>query len=296
MPILDEKSPLVYREIGAYPYHFIQMSMPYRAVDAIQWTKHNGDLSMTLTAGAVRQIDGTITNQLPFGKHARSVLMYICTHAREHGNVRVNLSKSLRGFMRELGIKYNDQRAREVLLQFRAVLAMTVTTSVMVDVGANKKDLSTVRFNVGFTENLHFEDEELTGDSYYTLSSDFYNLLVAQNSRPVDMDVWAEMIRKTKSPMAIDIYLWLTVRMYTLAQSNQRVVRISWDQLYDQFGSQISSLGNFKIKFRQALDKALTFYPEARVMEIGHGAQTGFRGLMLKRSPLAVSPTERIAD
>ena len=67
-----------------------------------------------------------------------------------------------------------------------------------------------------------------------------------------------------RSPLGIDIYLWLTYRLFT---SGRRRIRIRWTQLYDQFGARPGTLNprtikNFRMDFLRELSKLATPWPE----------------------------------
>lgn len=75
--------------------------------------------------------------------------------------------------------------------------------------------------------------------------------MLRDNPVPVDLKV----VSALKKPMAIDIYWWLTKRVYNLHEP----ATISWQQLYQQFGSD-SELKDFKRKFKRALGDVLEVY------------------------------------
>jgi len=87
-------------------------------------------------------------------------------------------------------------------------------------------------------------------DNWVRLSSEYVDML-RDNPVPVDLKV----VSALKKPMAIDIYWWLTKRVYNLHEP----ATISWQQLYQQFGSD-SELKDFKRKFKRALGDVLEVY------------------------------------
>lgn len=56
--------------------------------------------------------------------------------------------------------------------------------------------------------------------------------------------------------MALDIYWWLTKRVYGLHEP----VAITWQRLYQQFGSDTKELWKFKQSFKEALAEVLKVY------------------------------------
>lgn len=101
-------------------------------------------------------------------------------------------------------------------------------------------------------------------DSTLELSEDFAREILGAPV-PIDMRVFHAL---SKSPLAMDVYTWLTYRMFVLRRSGRPFVLIPWEGLKMQFGSGYADtaqgLYNFKEKFKKRLREVLTFYPEAR--------------------------------
>jgi hypothetical protein len=115
--------------------------------------------------------------------------------------------------------------------------------------------------------------------STVTLNTSFFQSLI---ERPVPVDLRALKYLK-RSPLALDIYCWLTHRMFYL----EKEVEIPWSLLQMQFGADYPLEGqgplDFKKKFLLRLRKVHEVYPEAK-------AAAGERGLILKPSPPHVAP------
>ncbi len=65
------------------------------------------------------------------------------------------------------------------------------------------------------------------------------------------------------SPLALDIYSWLTYRMSYL----RRPCLIPWEALQTQFGADYGRLRDFRRKFKGHLGDVLYVYPAARLAE-----------------------------
>ena len=88
---------------------------------------------------------------------------------------------------------------------------------------------------------------------------------------PVDM----RALRLVKrSPLALDIYVWLTYRMSYL----KRPCLIPWDELRTQFGSDYQRTRDFQVRFCSQMPQVIGVYPDLRV-------QTAQTGVLLKPSP-----------
>jgi hypothetical protein len=81
------------------------------------------------------------------------------------------------------------------------------------------------------------------------------------------------------SPLAIDVYLWLSYRLHAL----QKETPVGWERLWRQFGSRVGQLKNFKTQFEPPLHLALSAYSTAKV-------RVTDCGLLLEPSPPPVSP------
>ena len=79
-------------------------------------------------------------------------------------------------------------------------------------------------------------------------------------NHPVPVDLRAIHALK-RSPLALDIYAWLTYRnSYATRSSN-----IPWEALAAQFGSDYTRLRDFREAFLGELKKVVLVYPEANL-------------------------------
>lgn len=272
--------------LSFYPAQFIYTALPYTSVDTNRYERTNGSFRIIITPGAFINEHGETEVMVPYGKLARANLLFLTTHAKKTGSTRVELATSYRGFLRDLGIPWDKKTAREAVRQLRAVLTMQVTCAyVDVDEEGEEKLRDQLSFMLGRGQKVKFNAENVIDEreSYFLLSDDFLSEVVAGHAVPIVTGAWRELLTETKSPMALDIFLWLSSRLPLVRGE----AHISWERLRDQFGSQASSLDNFKKRFRPALAQALEMYPGANVREVGansRGTSKGFKGLLLRRS------------
>lgn len=91
------------------------------------------------------------------------------------------------------------------------------------------------------------------------LSTEFYDELVA-HAVPIDL----RALKALKgSPLALDIYSWLTYRMSYL----RKPCLIPWEALQTQFGADYGRVRDFRRKFLGHLADVLQVYPAARLTE-----------------------------
>ncbi|HEX3552307.1 MAG TPA: replication protein RepA [Thermoanaerobaculia bacterium] len=97
------------------------------------------------------------------------------------------------------------------------------------------------------------------GPCYILLDEDFCQM-VLNGPTPVDPQV----IRALDSALAIDVYVFCTMRAYRLRRL-RKPDTVSWAELEEQFGSGFSRSRDFRREMKKALEKVLRFYPEVRV-------------------------------
>lgn len=275
-----------------YPAQFIYCCLPYRAIDEKIWLRENGTWTLGITPGIITNPDGSRESFIPSGKLARAALLYVTTEAVKTGSPRIELAKSYRGFLQDMGVKWNKSTAHEAVRQLRAVLSMSVQLSFITADNEGGSVVTELEFKVGSGREIHFDAKAdiKERESYLLLSQDFYEAVVVGHAVPIVTEAWRALMQDTKSPLALDIYLWLSSRLNSLTAP----VYITWEQLYTQFGSQQQKLDDFKKTFRAALKIVKEYYPGANVREMGtgQGKTKGFKGLVLYRSIAALPPQE----
>ena len=110
------------------------------------------------------------------------------------------------------------------------------------------------------------------------LSQDFFETLNG-NAVPLDPRALAAL---SHSALALDAYTWLAHRLCRITRPTG--VKVSWENLRDQFGQEYRNPKDFKREFSGALRSALAVYPDA-VIEGVPG------GLLLRPSPPPIPKT-----
>lgn len=283
------------QELGFYPVAFISCALPYRdprkqlgaVTEAYTWTRQNGPVSLSLTAGAYVDGAGETQLHLPFGRYARILLMWLTSTAIKHQSRSFPLPTSARGLLAELGIDWSHSQARDIIKQLRALLAAQCVVTHHEQRGDNFVGITEERFTIGTRARLIFSTDENFGDfdpstpSHIELSEAFFTHITAGNIAPVLLDRWRELITTSNSPMAADLFLWLAFR----APQITRDTRISWANLQAQLGSATGRERNFIMAATRALEKVSEVFPEMNFSVLGAGAHRGFRGVILHPSP-----------
>lgn len=249
---------------STYPWIFVNYSLPLRATSETMWERTDGDVTVILAATPYEDADGTTQYHLPSGRIAREVIMYLVTSAMMSGSPTIEISRTWRGFLRDMGVPYSSANRRAVERQLRAILNLSVRVSHRATNGSGT-NLSSRACLVGSGEDLVFDRDGVLDDAYRSvviLSDEFFDRIAAAPS-PVHgtmrvlRDSWRQIV--TENPhqaLAGDVYLWLAGRMSRV----RREVRIPWADLAAQFGSTMSSERRWRQQFRSALSVATRAY------------------------------------
>ena len=95
---------------------------------------------------------------------------------------------------------------------------------------------SLIALRTEFWWNPKHPDQTGRWESKVRLSESFFNEIV---SHPVPLDLTTLKALK-RSPLGLDLYLWLTYRIFALTTPQ----RLSWKQLYRQFGAHPAKASN----------------------------------------------------
>ena len=115
------------------------------------------------------------------------------------------------------------------------------------------------------------DQQALWGNSVRLSSAFVQSVLTAKI--PTDMRA-LKLLSEKGGPLAMDIYLWLSYRLFVA----RRPTLVPWEALQAQFGSQTVSKRKFKQSFTSKLILISLVYPEAVFKEVD-------KGLMLYPSP-----------
>ena len=185
----------------------------------LQYKRVNGPYTLIMTA--VGQTG------LPFGNLSRLLLAWVCTEAVRTQSRELILGPSLSGFMRRLGIApvgcARTRLRNQMKRLFNAHIQLAYEDK-QVSVSVN----SPIASGTGFWWSERTPGGPGLWDSKIELGEKFFEEII-RHPVPLDMNILKAMKR---SSLGIDFYLWLTYRTFTL----KRPLRLSWRQLYRQFG------------------------------------------------------------
>jgi hypothetical protein len=214
---------------------------------------------------------------LPWGKTPRLLLSWLTTEALRTRSPLLELGTNLSAFMRELGLAPTGGR-RGTISRLKDQIRRLFASSIHCSYEERGLPSRSTAFVVAANTSLWWHpadpnQSDLFGN-YVELSPHFFQSII---ERPVPVDL--RVLRALRSPLALDLYAWLTYRVSYLEQP----VEIPWATLALQFGAGYSKPKNFRYFFLKQAEAVLKLYPAARISE-------GERGLILSPSPTHVQP------
>lgn len=231
------------------PNSFVQASLPYSRQPTNEYRRTAGKYTLILYSP-----DG-----LPYGSIPRLILSWLTTESIRTKKRQLFLGNSLSSFLEELGLhrtggpRGDITRLRQQIdLLFGCFISLRYEDSYVKN-GQHMAEKSIRNMLIAESANLIWTPKKVGGKLFQpcdhgaptiTLSEAFYNELLS-SPIPVDMNA-LKFLRN--SPMALDMYFWLSYRLKYL----RKPTVITWEQLSVQFGANYSRLRDFKDSF---LDK-----------------------------------------
>lgn len=242
----------------------VQASLPSRKVDGVEFTRRNGNFTLTLLAPS--------RVGLPYGTVPRLLLTWLATEAVKTRERELVLGDSLSGFMRELGMTPTGGRWGTIPRlkdQTRRLFAASIT-AIYEDEGQTAMLSQKIADQANIWWDTGHPGQAGLWQSTVKLSESFFNEVI---EHPVPIDLRAIQALK-RSPLALDLYTWMSFRFSYLKQPTL----IPWAALQMQFGADYKLTRQFKAALIEQLRSVAVVYPEARF-----DAQD--KGLMLMPSP-----------
>lgn len=289
-----EKPPTSY-----YTPLLIQCTLPHSDPKAEVWIRKNGDFSLIVSTG--HNAEGKSFG-IPYGSFPRLTLAYIITEVKETGKRRLELSTSFGGFLREIGYMGNLRGSTRASTTVQNQLLRLLKSNISFErTGGTGEQGAMVsgRLDVADTVSLWWdykqpEQGSLWG-SHIELSEKFYQAILA-NPVPLRTDILAALKR---SPLALDVYMWLSYRLFTMQNAGDEQVTLGYGRLQEQFGTGISEANyrSFRREFKLALEKVAQYWrsPDGKKELLNYELHED--GLTLFRSPLLINiPKRKIAQ
>ncbi|MEB2158965.1 replication protein RepA [Xanthomonas campestris pv. campestris] len=198
---------------------------------------------------------------IPFGTLPRILLAWICTEAVRTQCHTLELGRSQAEFMKKLQLHGGGSD----VARFREQAMRLFRSLISIDRDDDDRDEAD-RLMVSDQDKIFWHKDpnvQSLWQSELKLTDKFFKEVT---NRPVPLDLRV-MHALSKAPLSMDIYTWLTYRMFVLRSTGRRSVDIPWVGLVDQIGAGYANtaegLRAFRYYFRERLKEVLLFYPDA---------------------------------
>jgi hypothetical protein len=259
--LLDPSAELTH---GFIARAMVLASMPHSEPKGAYFERKNGHYTLSMQAN---QKIG-----LPYGPIPRLLFAWITTEAVRTKQRTLVLGKSLTDFMRQLDLTPNGG-PRGNITALKEQMKRLFSTMISCTYSDEERDAG-VQMLLVDSYDLWWtpKSPEQLGlmDSTITLSEKFFEEITKS---PVIFYMEALKALR-KSPMALDIYMWLTYKN----SYSRNPLTISWESLQLQFGAgypnDAQGKADFKRKFKEALKKVSIIYEAAQKLQ---PVKTGLR-------------------
>ena len=256
-----------------------QVGMPRRKTEERTFERHSGHVSVLLEAG--RLWDGQRWKELPlpYGTAPRLVMVHVSSEAVRTQSRTVNVGDSVRQFLLRLGLG-DGGGPRGGYTVFRQQIEALAACRLMIGMQSEGRVVT-----VDAKPIQRFEawlstagDQRTLWPGVLELSSEFFETLT-RHAVPLDYRALAAL---RHSSLGLDLYTWLAHRLCRI--NRPQGVRLSWNNLREQFGQEYKTSKDFKREFRNMLRQVCAVYPEARISDV-------IGGIHLHYSPAPMSAT-----
>lgn len=275
-----QAQPVPDNEARAYAARqLVQATLPHRNPKGMppEWSRSNGNYTLVIRPGYKKD---SLSGErrcigYPYGSIPRLLLFWMTTMAVVTKSRRIELGPTLAEFMRALGLdperggKRSDARRLQDQMDrlFRAAISFEYS-----EVTGDHVQEDWVNMHVTSKGHLWWDmqspDQLNLFESYIELSQEFFDAITAH---PVPTDL--RVLRALKqSPLALDLYAWLTYRAHRVNRAEKPVV-VTWRQLQEQIGADFSTTKNFKSKAKPALAKVQAIFPHLKARAVDGGIE-----------------------
>ncbi len=191
----------------------------------LQYRRTNGPWTLTMSA--------TGDAGLPYGSIPRLLLAWLCTEVIRTRSRELVLGRSLSEFIRTLGIPGHSGGRYGINTRTRDQMQRLFQASVRITQEPLRGPYRSVAGLVADETTLWWDerrpDEPVLFDSTVRIGEQLYEEIL-RHPVPLDMGVLRAL---TRSSLGLDLYMWLAYRTFSL----KAPLRLSWRQLYRQFGA-----------------------------------------------------------
>lgn len=263
---------------------FCQAALPHREPKnpTEPWVRRNGAYQLVIRPGILPLRDKLLPVGVPYGTKARLIMIYFQTEAVRTRSQVIDLGPNMGSWLKRMGLTTSGgARGSYAPVREQALRIARCEFTMRFERNADEARLTDQRIVDGMDLwQAEGGEEGITCGRrewarHVRLSDAFFAHLM-EHSVPLSEEAIA---RLKHSSLALDLYVWLTYRLYTL----RRETTVPWYALSDHFGSE-SGHRQLAFRLKEVLKDVTAVYPEADV-------ETSSRGIILRPSRPSVAGT-----
>jgi hypothetical protein len=248
-------------------------TLPHRAQPGDHYERTNGGYRLIVQA-----MPGA---GLPFGSYPRLLLSWLSTEIVRTRQRELELGSSMAQFLKSLGLHTSGGSGRAaaagkphsagtIIRMRRQIVSLFGSRFILHNIRRNHEGVELLPIGDGVELWWNAEaDPSPIFPSVIRVSEPFFEH-VLRGPVPVDMRALRAIKR---SPLALDMYTWLTHRNFVMRNGGRAATKIAWSALQVQFGADypLDSRGraDFKKAFYLAYRRVKAVYPAAQLREDG---------------------------
>jgi hypothetical protein len=258
----DEESGLNFAFSG-----WAQAALPHRKLaDDAPWQLASERVTLVVEPGRRPGKGGELIYVgVPFGAHARLILLYLQTEALRTGSREIQLGGSLRQWLARMGVPIGGTAARSVRDQAERISRSRLTFHIGPQGNASGLVNQSILDRALFFDVADGSVQGRLSLETAKLSEGFFEQL---QRHPVPIEE-AAIRALSNNSAAMDAYIWLAYRLHSLHSPKL----VTWKALKAQFGAGFKELYHFKNRWPAALELAMAVYPAARVELLDQGVK-----------------------
>jgi hypothetical protein len=289
--IIGADLPAAPKEKGRRGYlarEFVQCGFPHSDPKSLpQYERTDGNFTLRIIADP--------KYGLPWGPVAKLIAIWITSEVKRTGEAELNLGNSINQFLHAIELDPSTGGGkRSDLKRLKNQLYRLLNCVISFDYEEN----SGMQSVTAWSKMLVAEDavlwwdfsrpeERYLFDSKIIIHDKFFRAIM-ENAVPIDITMAGKL---KKSPLALDLFIWTTYRLYRLKPGQQ--ITVSTRELHKQFGSDYKRERDFKTYLGAAITK-IKGDPERELAPVWKNAPLRIteRGLELTGIPLSQLPVQ----
>lgn len=259
------------RDNGYIARELVILNLPHSDPKAPVWVRKNGRVSLIIQGGYRSRPNSAKPEYIgiPYGSIARLILYYILTEATYTKSRRVELGQSFDAFLASIGATKESRGkktgAEAALKQLDRLLNASFRLQYMhesegVEVNKGRALPLADSYEIWFSKKRDFTSQTTLWNSHLELSKELFESLT-KNPVPLSWDI---LLQLRKSPLALDLYAWLSYESARAQQSGKGRF-VPWAALKEQMGAEYGTVDEFSRKARKEIRKISGIYGALKV-------------------------------